>query len=94
MMAGVDIILGCNGMIWVAASSGKRVAANGSAGASGGAAGGSNMHVYQQKEAVCRVANAVRTLGILNLMITPSSILHVCKVCAVKQPPYPLLTRV
>jgi hypothetical protein len=31
-------------------------------------------------EAVCRVANAVRALATLSLLINPSSILRVCKV--------------
>ena len=34
----------------------------------------------QQQSAVCRVANAVRMLALLNMLIFPSSILNACKV--------------
>ncbi|KAK9908925.1 hypothetical protein WJX75_004740 [Coccomyxa subellipsoidea] len=71
---GVEIILGCNGMIWVApqAESSK----NGHA-----ASSMPNRTITpQQRSAVCRVANAVRILALLNMLIFPSSILNVCKV--------------
>ncbi len=74
----MEIILGCNGMIWVAPQ------AEGSE--NGHAAGSEQQSIPnrtvtpQQRKAVCQVANAVRLLALLNMLIFPSSILNVCKV--------------
>ncbi len=78
-VAGVDIILGCNGMIWLAASA---ASAENSQSASHAQQPQPNKAAVSvsQRRAVCRVANAVRLLSMLNMLIFPSSILNVCKV--------------
>ena len=74
---GVSIILGCNGMIWVAAQTAPH--ANGHAAEQGGSSETESVITPQQREAVCRVANAVRVLAVLSMLIFPSSIMDVCK---------------
>ena len=74
---GVSVILGCNGMIWVAAQAAPH--ANGHAAEQSGGSGAALVIGPQQREAVCRVANAVRVLAALSMLIFPSSIMHVCK---------------
>ena len=75
-MAGVNIILGCNGMIWVAANTENSQSASPAHQPQPNKADVS----LSQRVAVCRVANAVRLLSMLNMLIFPSSILNVCKV--------------
>lgn len=64
---GVDVILGCNGFIWIAATSGSKdnpgQLATGNVG-------------FEARERICRLANSVRVLGALGLVISPDSILQ------------------
>ena len=76
--AGVSIILGCNGMIWVAARAQQQ--ANSSAAVGDASSTAEPAVTPQQREAVCRVANAVRVLAALSMLMSPSSIMDVCKV--------------
>lgn len=73
---GVDIILGCNGMIWVAANAENSQSASHAQQPQPNKAAIS----LSQRGAVCRVANAVRLLSKLNMLVFPNSILNVCKV--------------
>ena len=64
---GVDLILGCNGFIWVsAASPGNKEGAKSQSSAVDG----------EVRERICRFANSVRVLGVLGLLISPISIMQ------------------
>lgn len=55
---GVDLILGCNGFIWISAS-----AVDGTV-------------QFEVRERICRLANSVRVLGALGLLVSPDSIIQ------------------
>lgn len=66
--AGVDLILGVNGMIWISAE------------AQGGKEGKGRESTRQQIESIARVANAIRALAKLNFRITAARLSRVVKV--------------
>lgn len=74
---GVDLILGCNGFIWVSA------AASPSSSSSAAAGNKDNLPVaaadgvqFEVRERICRLANSVRVLGALGLLVSPDSIMQ------------------
>ncbi|KAG1666777.1 hypothetical protein FOA52_004613 [Chlamydomonas sp. UWO 241] len=70
---GVDLILGCNGLIWVSPSS------SGAQAGDAPAIAGQRFN-RQQIEATTRVANAVRALAALYLPIYPATIMDAYEV--------------
>lgn len=75
---GVDLILGCNGFIWISATS-----ASGNKGklqvSDSAATSASDMDFtvqFEVRERICRLANSVRVLGALGLLVSPDSIMH------------------
>lgn len=93
--AGASMILGCNGLIWVAPSTsfatdtepGPVKSVETAAGASD--AQGHSVPL-ETREAVCRVVNSIRCLGGLNLAVHPSSIMTVYKVYPLSPSSVPL----
>jgi exosome complex component RRP4 len=79
---GVDLILGCNGYIWVSATvtsvkdeSFQTPAALAAAPLTGVA----DVEIaisHEVRERICRLANCIRVLGALGLLISPDSILQ------------------
>lgn len=72
------MILGCNGMVWLAplheGSGGEGSTARAQQAPVKGPA------TPQQREAMSKAANAVRLLASLSMNISPASVLSVCKV--------------
>ena len=68
---GVDLILGCNGFIWISATS-----ASGSVATSESAGVVESTLQFEVRERICRLANSVRVLGALGLLISPDSIMQ------------------
>lgn len=66
-------------MIWVAPQ--MQLLANGNSDPADEVGAVATVVSRQQREAVCRVANAVRVLAALSMHIFPTSIQDVCKVC-------------
>jgi exosome complex component RRP4 len=76
---GVDLILGCNGFIWISvASPGNKdnLQLPGSVAASESAVVGESPLQFEARERICRLANSVRVLGALGLLISPDSIMQ------------------
>ncbi|KAG0593112.1 hypothetical protein M758_1G298800 [Ceratodon purpureus] len=74
---GVDLILGCNGFIWIsAASPGNKDNLPGSVATSASAVVGESPLQFEVRERICRLANSVRVLGALGLLISPDSIMQ------------------
>jgi len=73
---GVDLILGCNGFIWISAASGNKdnLQLPGSAATSTSAVYGTVQ--FEVRERICRLANSVRVLGALGLLVSPDSIMQ------------------
>lgn len=72
--AGVDMILGCNGMVWITKFAGLQPPA------AGADARPPPTLTVQDHEAIARVANAVRGLSSLRLTVSPASIQAACQV--------------
>ena len=75
------MILGCNGMVWLAPTHESASAAAGSTPAPEQIAAKAPASAAE-REAVSKAANAVRLLASLSMNISPASVLTVCKVCA------------
>ncbi|XP_024372197.1 exosome complex component RRP4 homolog isoform X1 [Physcomitrium patens] len=76
---GVDLILGCNGFIWIAGTSApgqKDNKRSGSVVTSASAAEGESAVQFEVRERICRLANSVRVLGALGLLVSPESIIQ------------------
>lgn len=78
------MILGCNGMVWLAPSheSSPVTEGRGNTSAPNQAAARKASASQAQREAVSKAANAVRLLASLSMSISPASLLGVCKVGA------------
>lgn len=77
------MILGCNGMVWLAPSHESSPTAAGSTHAPEEAAAKAPVSAsVAEREAISRAANAVRLLASLSMNISPVSLLRVCKVSA------------
>ncbi|KAK9824034.1 hypothetical protein WJX72_007172 [[Myrmecia] bisecta] len=75
---GVDVILGCNGLVWVT----PHVAGAPAAAADQTSEPDTDVEPSvsaKQRAAVCRTANALRALGALGISITPATIEDTCK---------------
>jgi len=74
--AGVDIILGCNGMVWIAphAPLPAPPGADGGEPAEPEPAPAPPPDTRPQREAVCRAAGAVRALAALRFLIFPAAL--------------------
>ena len=70
---GVDLILGCNGFIWI----GKHVDPAGH----GGDAGESDMIPLETRQHICRIANGVRVLTSLGFTLTVEGIVEAATAC-------------
>ncbi len=79
--AGITMILGCNGMVWLAPTHEGSPAAASSTSAPEQTAAKAPASAAE-REAVSKAANAVRLLASLSMNISPASLLNVCKVCA------------
>ncbi|CAL5219144.1 g921 [Coccomyxa viridis] len=78
---GITMILGCNGMVWLAPTHEGSSAAASSTSAPEQTAAKAPASAAE-REAVSKAANAVRLLASLSMNISPASLLNVCKVCA------------
>jgi len=75
------MIMGCNGMVWLAPSCDSFDTGAGSTSAPEQSA--AKLPASQEeREAVSKAANAVRLLASLSMNISPASLLNVCKVSA------------
>lgn len=88
---GVSLVLGCNGLIWVAPD--VSTASDPGGGVPTPADVGDTAQSVDMKvrEALCRTTNAIRCLADLKLAVYPSAILDVIKARPSQQPYSPLL---
>ena len=83
MPAGLTMILGCNGMVWLAPSHESSLAAEGKGNTPAPTQPAVKAPASQaEREAVSKAANAVRLLASLSMEISPARLLSVCKVGA------------
>ena len=81
--AGLTMILGCNGLVWLAPSYESSIAAVGNTAVPEQHAANESASAAE-RESISRAANAVRLLASLSMNISPASLLSVCKVSAEK----------
>ncbi len=78
LRAGLSMVLGCNGWVWLAplreTSTGLGTPAVPEEPAAEAPAN------FEEREAISRAANAVRLLSSLSMNISPASLLNVCRV--------------
>lgn len=75
--ADVEVLLGCNGFVWVGTASTATSAADAAEAAEAEASRRQQTVGPEAREQICRVANAVRVLAVLFLAIHPPAILDV-----------------
>lgn len=77
---GVDLILGCNGFIWISAACAPgnkdNLQVSGAVTALESPVVGDSSLQLEVRERICRLANSVRVLGALGLLVSPESIIQ------------------